>query len=101
VAEAELALEAVTGALDDLTKSLTAGEDLGDRTLLRLFAAKENSTRVARQVTDLALEIAGAGALHRRNELERLYRDVRAGSFHPPNSDAVRAFVGAFALGLA
>lgn len=101
VAEAELALEAVTGALDDLTKSLTAGEDLGDRALLRLFAAKENSTRVARQVTDLALEIAGAGALHRRNELERLYRDVRAGSFHPPNSDAVRAFVGAFALGLA
>ncbi|MGC5248910.1 acyl-CoA dehydrogenase family protein [Gordonia sp. DT219] len=100
VAEAELALEAVTGQLDDLTTSLTAGEDLGDRTLLRLFAAKENGTRVARTVTELALEIAGAGALHRRNELERLYRDVRAGSFHPPNSDAVRAYIGAFALGL-
>lgn len=100
VAEAELALEAVTGQLDSLTDGLSSGADLGDRTALRLFAAKENGTRVARTVTDLALEIAGAGALHRRNELERLYRDVRAGSFHPPNSDAVRAFIGSYALGL-
>lgn len=100
VAEAELALEGTRGQLDDLTTSLTAGEDLGERTLLRLFAAKENGTRTARLVTDLALEIAGAGSLHKRNELERLYRDVRAGAFHPPNSDTVRAFVGTFALGL-
>ncbi len=100
VAEAELALEGIEGQLDRLTTQLTAGEDLGERTLLRLFAAKENGTRAARTVTDLALEIAGAGALHRRNELERLYRDVRAGSFHPPNTDAVRAYVGSFALGL-
>lgn len=100
VAEAELALEGVTGQLDALTAALTDGADLGDRALLRLFAAKENGTRVARTVTDLALEIAGAGSLHRRGELERLYRDVRAGSFHPPNTDSIRAYVGAFALGV-
>ncbi|MFT4044394.1 MAG: acyl-CoA dehydrogenase family protein [Gordonia sp. (in: high G+C Gram-positive bacteria)] len=100
VAEAELALEGVTGQLDSLTTALTAGDDLGDRALLRLFAAKENGTRVARTVTDLALDIAGAGSLHRSGELERLYRDVRAGSFHPPNADAIRAYVGGYALGL-
>lgn len=100
VAEAELALEATTGQLDNLTTALTAGEDLGDRALLRLFAAKENGTRTARSVTDAALDIAGAGSLHRRNELERLYRDVRAGAFHPPNADAIRAYIGTFALGL-
>ncbi|MCH5643354.1 acyl-CoA dehydrogenase family protein [Gordonia sp. ABSL49_1] len=100
VAEAEFALEGTQGQLDRLTTQLTAGEDLGDRALLRLFAAKENGTRTGRTVTDLALEVAGAGALHRRNELERLYRDVRAGAFHPPNSDSARTFVGSFALGL-
>ncbi|MGW0036357.1 acyl-CoA dehydrogenase family protein [Gordonia sp. NPDC003376] len=100
VAEAELALEGVTGQLDALTAALTAGTDLGDRALLRLFAAKENGTRVARTVTDLSLDIAGAGSLHRRGELERLYRDVRAGTFHPPSADAIRAYIGAFALGV-
>lgn len=99
-AEAELLLEGVGAQLDRLTADLTAGVDLGDRTLLKLFAAKENGTRVARAVTDLALEIAGASSISRRNELERLYRDVRAGSFHPPNSDAVRDLIGKTVLGL-
>lgn len=100
VAEAELLLDLATSALDHLTQALAAGEDFGDRILLKLFAAKENGTAAARQVTDLALEIAGAGSLHRRGELERLYRDVRAGAFHPPNSDFVRDYIGKFALGL-
>ncbi|GAC70974.1 acyl-CoA dehydrogenase family protein [Gordonia soli] len=99
VAEAELALESVRGQLDELTTALSSGVDLGDRALLKLFAAKENGTRTGRRATELALEIAGASSLHRRNELERLFRDARAGGFHPPNSDAVRAYIGAFALG--
>ena len=99
-AEAELLLEGVGAQLDRLTADLTAGVDLGDRTLVKLFAAKENGTRAARAVTDLALEIAGAGSISRRNELERLYRDVRAGSFHPPNSDAVRELIGKTVLGV-
>lgn len=98
-AEAELLLENTVSALDRLTLGLTAGEDFGARTQLKLFAAKENGTRTAREVTDLALEIAGAGSIHKRSELERLYRDVRAGAFHPPNSDLVRDYVGKFALG--
>jgi alkylation response protein AidB-like acyl-CoA dehydrogenase len=99
-AEAELVLEGATAQLDELTNGLSAGVDYGERALLRLFAAKENGTRAARTATDLALEIAGAGSIHKRNELERLYRDVRAGGFHPPNSDTVRDFIGRWALGL-
>jgi hypothetical protein len=37
----------------------------------------------------------------KRHELERLYRDVRTGTLHPPNSDAVLEGLGAIALGLA
>ncbi|UGT61741.1 acyl-CoA dehydrogenase family protein [Nocardia asteroides] len=98
-AEAELALEAATAHLDHITERLARGDDLGDRLLLALFAVKENGTRSARDVVDLALEIGGGGSIHRRNELERLYRDVRAGSFHPPSSDSVREYIGNFLLG--
>jgi alkylation response protein AidB-like acyl-CoA dehydrogenase len=99
-AEAELVLEGATAQLDELTAGLTAGVDYGERTLPRLFAAKENATRAARQATELAMEIVGASSLHKRGELERLYRDVRAGAFHPPNSEAVHDFIGRSVLGL-
>ncbi|MGN2637765.1 acyl-CoA dehydrogenase family protein [Nocardia takedensis] len=98
-AEAELALEAATAQLDHITERLARGDDFGDRLLLALFAVKESGTRTARTVVDLALEIGGGGSIHRRNELERLYRDVRAGSFHPPSSDSVREYIGNFLLG--
>ena len=51
-------------------------------------------------IVDLALEVAGGGALFKRNELERLYRDVRAGGFHPANSALVHEIVGKTALGV-
>ena len=35
-----------------------------------------------------------------RNELERLYRDVRSGPFHPPNSDAAHDLIGRTYLGV-
>lgn len=100
VAEGEIALDAAAAQLDLLAADLTAGVDYGDRTLLKLFAAKENGARTGRNVVDLALRVAGAGSIHRSNELERLYRDVRAGAFHPPNSDAAIEVIGKTALGI-
>jgi alkylation response protein AidB-like acyl-CoA dehydrogenase len=41
-----------------------------------------------------------ASALSRNNELERLYRDVRAGGFHPPNADASHEVIGQAWLGV-
>ncbi|TCK22059.1 acyl-CoA dehydrogenase family protein [Pseudonocardia endophytica] len=99
-AEAELLLEGVVAQLDTLTRELTDGVDHGDRLLVKLFAAKENGTRAAQKAVDLALEIGGAGSIAKRSELERLYRDVRAGTFHPPNSDFVRDVIGRTVLGL-
>ncbi|MCV7136174.1 hypothetical protein H7J06_24705 [Mycobacterium hodleri] len=43
--------------------------------------------------------MVGASSVSRRHELERLYRDVRTGSLHPPNTDAVLEALGAVALG--
>ena len=50
----------------------------------------------------LALDLGvGAASLYRRNELERLTRDVRSGPFHPPNADATRDLIGQIHLGIA
>jgi alkylation response protein AidB-like acyl-CoA dehydrogenase len=54
----------------------------------------------ARRVVDLATKIAGASSLYKRNELERLYRDVRSGPFHPPTTDVAYDLIGRSYLGV-
>ena len=94
IAEAEIKLEAASAFLDSVT---TAASD--DWDALRALAAKEFSTTTARQVVDTAIQVVGAASVSRRHELERLYRDVRTGSLHPPNTDAVLEALGSAALG--
>jgi len=49
-------------------------------------------------VVDIATQVVGASSVSRSNELERLYRDVRTGSLHPPNTDAILDVIGKFAV---
>jgi alkylation response protein AidB-like acyl-CoA dehydrogenase len=51
-------------------------------------------------VVDLALDVSGGTGMFKRSELERLYRDVRAGGFHPANALLVHELVGKTALGV-
>ncbi|WP_073457325.1 acyl-CoA dehydrogenase family protein [Pseudonocardia thermophila] len=65
-----------------------------------VMTAKRHAVTEARAVTDLALELAGGPAFHRSSPLERAYRDVRGGPFHPLTPEATLELVGrrAFAL---
>jgi alkylation response protein AidB-like acyl-CoA dehydrogenase len=63
-------------------------------------AVKHRCTEGAKKVVDLALTVSGGGGMFKRNELERLYRDVRCGGFHPANSSLVHELVGKTALGV-
>lgn len=94
IAEAEIKLEAASAFLDSVTTAPNSPWDA-----LRALAAKEFSTTTARQVVDTAVQVVGAASVSRRHELERLYRDVRTGSLHPPNTDAVLEALGAVAVG--
>jgi len=47
-----------------------------------------------------ALEVMGGSGLHRRNELERLLRDMQGAPFHPLPEKKQLAFTGRVALGL-
>ncbi len=51
-------------------------------------------------MVDLALDMSGGAGMFKTNELERLYRDVRCGGFHPANSALVHEIVGKTTLGI-
>lgn len=100
VADAEIKLDAALAQLEKVAEDWGRGVEHGPLWNKKLFAAKEFATRTAREVVDTSLRTIGASGLHRSNEVERLYRDVRSGEFHPPNSDSVHDVIGKTALGL-
>lgn len=82
------------GALDEL------GEEYGpdDRAMAPLMIAKRQVVLEAQAVVDLAMQIAGGSAYFRTSPLERAYRDVRAGLFHPMNPERTLLYAGRLAL---
>ncbi|MCS6925804.1 MAG: acyl-CoA/acyl-ACP dehydrogenase [Candidatus Binatia bacterium] len=60
------------------------------------YVAMENAVRVV----DLALRAVGGASYFKRLPLERYYRDVRAGLFHPFDSDETMEFLGKSAFGI-
>ena len=66
----------------------------------KLFAAKYKAVEGAKRVVDLAMDVSGGTGMFKSNELERIYRDVRCGGFHPANSALVHELVGKSALGI-
>ena len=63
-------------------------------------ATQQFATAAAGRVVDKAMEISGGGAYFKRAPLERMYRDVRAGRFHPlPHYDALE-LIGKAELGV-
>jgi alkylation response protein AidB-like acyl-CoA dehydrogenase len=100
VAEMALELDAASAHAERIAEDWSSGVDHGDAWASKLVAAKYHVTSAARRVVDLALEVTGGGAMFRPNELERLYRDVRCGGFHPANAALTHEIVGKTALGL-
>ncbi|WP_260853851.1 acyl-CoA dehydrogenase family protein [Paraburkholderia sp. BCC1886] len=100
VAEAAIELDSIEALLERVADRWWAGYPADEPWIARLLAAKQHAVDGAVRVVDLSLQIAGAGALSKRAELERLYRDVRAGAFHPPNADASHEVIGQAWLGI-
>ena len=64
------------------------------------MSAKYRAVEGAKRVVDLAMDVSGGTGMFKKNEIERLYRDVRCGGFHPANSALAHEIIGKTALGL-
>jgi len=86
---------ALMGSLDEL------GTDyqVTPPALSSVMLAKRQAVTEAVAVVDLAMDTLGGRSFYRRSPLERAYRDVRAGTFHPFTPEATLAYAGKLALG--
>ncbi len=86
----------LVGALDEL------GDDyqLGEREVALTQIARRDAMTAAQEVVDTAMEVTGGSSYFRRSPLERAYRDVRAGRFHPLAPEKVLLYAGRQALDL-
>ena len=66
---------------------------------IKIVAAKYRAVEGAWRIVDRAMDVSGGFGMFKKSELERLFRDARAGRFHPANSALSHEVVGKLALG--
>jgi alkylation response protein AidB-like acyl-CoA dehydrogenase len=100
VAEIDLALSAIGPQLEDVANDWSSVDEHGPEFAPRIVAAKYNAVESAFRIVDRSLELSGGFGMFKKSELERLFRDCRAGRFHPANSALSHELVGKMALGI-
>jgi len=98
--EMTLELESMKPHLDSILSDWSNGVDHGAAWPMKIVAAKFHCVEGAKKVVDLAMTSSGGNGMFRSNELERLYRDVRCGGFHPANTTLTHEIVGKTTLGI-
>jgi alkylation response protein AidB-like acyl-CoA dehydrogenase len=99
-AEMSLRIQAMGPQLEKVCRDWVNGVDHGAEWPALIVGMKYNVVEGAKKVVDIAMEMSGGAGYYKRNELERLYRDVRAGGFHPANAQLTHEIVGKTALGV-
>jgi alkylation response protein AidB-like acyl-CoA dehydrogenase len=100
IAEMSIELESMVAHVERIAADWSDGVDYGMGWPAKLVAAKYRAVEGAKRVVDLAMDISGGTGMFKSSELERIYRDVRCGGFHPANSALVHELVGKSALGI-
>ncbi|MCU1515909.1 MAG: acyl-CoA dehydrogenase [Pseudarthrobacter sp.] len=99
VAEAAMAMDNLYPHLAAVARDVDALADHGPQWFPKLVGLKVNATETARRVVDLAIRVSGGSSYFRGSELERLYRDVLAGMFHPSDDESAHNTVANAWLG--
>jgi alkylation response protein AidB-like acyl-CoA dehydrogenase len=100
VAEMYLQLNAARATVDRVAADWVGGVDHGERWAMQVYSAKWLAVESAKRIVDIALDVVGGAGMFKGSELERLYRDVRAGGFHPGSDALTHGLVGKIALGI-
>jgi alkylation response protein AidB-like acyl-CoA dehydrogenase len=98
VGEMEMLIEGARAAMWKAAADVEHDEpgNWSRKAIAACLIARENSVKVV----DLALRAVGGSSYFKRLPLERFYRDVRAGIYHPFDSDESIEFLGRSAFGL-
>ncbi len=99
VADAGLAQDGAELEVFALSRGVDEGEDYGPRLFAQLVGLKVRATEAARVVVDLALRVSGGAGYYTGQELNRLYRDVLAGIYHPSDDESAHGTVAQSLLG--
>jgi len=99
IAEMVMGLESIGAQLESVTQDWSNGVQHADWPI-KIVSAKYNAVETAWKIADRALEVSGGFGMFKKSEMERLFRDARAGRFHPANSSLTHELVGKLALGI-
>jgi alkylation response protein AidB-like acyl-CoA dehydrogenase len=99
VAEMVMELESIGAHIESVTTDWSNGVQHPDWPI-KIIAAKYRAVEGAWRVVDRAMDVSGGFGMFKKSELERLFRDARAGRFHPANSALSHEVIGKLALGL-
>jgi alkylation response protein AidB-like acyl-CoA dehydrogenase len=99
IAEITMDLEAMGPHIDAIANDWNEGR-VGPDWFLRLVSMKHRVVESAFRIADRALDLSGGFGMFKKCELERLFRDARAGKFHPANPLLTHEIVGKISLGI-
>ena len=95
-----LELDAASATMERFVDDWVAGANHGERWVPKVYSMKWRAVEGAKRVVDVALDVVGGAGMFKANELERLYRDVRCGGFHPGNDALTHEVVAKSLLGI-
>lgn len=99
VAEMRVAYDAAEALLEKTAHDWAAGVQRPDWPV-RLVAARHFVVNQAIEIVDRALDLTGGAGAFKRHRIERLYRDIRMGRFHPGNRLLAPEIIGKLCLGV-
>lgn len=99
VAEIVIGLEALGAQVDRTIDDWSNGVTHPDWPI-KIVATKYFAVETAWKIVDTAMDMSGGFGMFKKNELERLFRDARAGRFHPANSALSHELVAKMTLGI-
>jgi len=99
IAEIVIDLESIGPQLESVATDWSEGRITPDIPI-RLVAAKYRAVETAFRIADRALDLSGGFGMFKKSEMERLFRDCRAGRFHPANSALSHELIAKLTLGI-
>ena len=99
VAEISMDLETMGPHVEAVAADWSEGR-IGADWFMRIVACKHRTVEAAFRVADRVLDLSGGFGMFKKSELERLFRDCRAGRFHPANPMLTHEIVGKISLGI-